>query len=128
MSQTTTMPPLFFPNVAGQAVFDAAGPRPQFLVDSARLTVVVAGLEPGQQIPSHPEVLAVYHFLAGEGVMTVDDAAFVADVTIPDGTEVVAGTTFVKIWRLRNSGTSTWGPGYTLEHVDGPAFGAGSVA
>ena len=58
----------------------------------------------------------------------VDDAAFVADVTIPDGTEVVAGTTFVKIWRLRNSGTSTWGPGYTLEHVDGPAFGAGSVA
>lgn len=89
MSQTTTMPPLFFPNVAGQAVFDAAGPRPQFLVDSARLTVVVAGLEPGQQIPSHPEVLAVYHFLAGEGVMTVDDAAFAvtagATVIAPPG-------------------------------------------
>lgn len=89
MSQTTTMPPLFFPNVAGQAVFDAAGPRPQFLVDSARLTVVVAGLEPGQQIPSHPEALAVYHFLAGEGVMTVDDAAFAvtagATVIAPPG-------------------------------------------
>lgn len=89
MSQTTTMPPLFFPNVAGQAVFDAAGPRPQFLVDSARLTVVVAGLEPGQQIPSHPEALAVYQFLAGEGVMTVDDAAFAvtagATVIAPPG-------------------------------------------
>jgi MYXO-CTERM domain-containing protein len=58
----------------------------------------------------------------------VDDAAFVADVTIPDGTEVVAGTTFTKIWRLRNSGTSTWGDGYTLEHVDGPVFGASAVA
>ena len=58
----------------------------------------------------------------------VDDAAFVADVTIPDGTEVVAGTTFVKIWRLRNSGTSSWSDGYTLEHVDGPAFGASAVA
>lgn len=57
-----------------------------------------------------------------------DDAAFVADVTIPDGTEVVAGTTFVKIWRLRNTGSTTWGAGYTLEHVDGPAFGAGAVA
>lgn len=89
MSQTTTMPPLFFPNVAGQAVFDAAGPRPQFLVDSARLTVVVAGLEPGQQIPSHPEALAVYYFMAGEGVMTVDDAAFAvtagATVIAPPG-------------------------------------------
>jgi quercetin dioxygenase-like cupin family protein len=35
--------------------------------------VIVAGLEPGQQIPAHAETLAVYHFLAGEGVMTVDD-------------------------------------------------------
>lgn len=58
----------------------------------------------------------------------VDDAAYVADVTIPDGTEVVAGTTFVKIWRLRNSGTSAWGDGITLAHVDGPAFGASAVA
>ena len=33
----------------------------------------MAGLEPGQQIPAHPESLAVYHFLAGEGIMTVDD-------------------------------------------------------
>src|SRR5207248_2003334 len=27
-----------------------------------------------------------------------DDAAFVADVTLPDGSEVVAGTPFVKTW------------------------------
>lgn len=89
MPQTTTMPPLFFPDTAGQAVFDGAGPRPQFLVDSARLTVVVAGLEPGQQIPSHPEAMAVYHFLAGEGVMTIDGEAFAvaagATVIAPPG-------------------------------------------
>jgi hypothetical protein len=56
-----------------------------------------------------------------------DGAAFVRDVTIPDGTEVTAGTAFVKTWRLRNSGTSTWGAGYQLVHVGGPNFGAGAV-
>lgn len=89
MLPTTTMPPLFFPDVSGQAVFDGAGPRPQFLVDSEKLTVVVAGLEAGQQIPSHPEALAMYHFLAGEGVMTINDEAFAvtagATVIAPPG-------------------------------------------
>jgi hypothetical protein len=33
----------------------------------------------------------------------------------------------VKTWRLRNSGTSGWGAGYRLVHVDGPTFGAGAV-
>ena len=55
MPQTTTMPTLFFPAVADQAVFDGAGPRPQFLVDSEKLTVVVAGLEPGQQFRPIPK-------------------------------------------------------------------------
>ncbi|MEI2691949.1 MAG: cupin domain-containing protein [Anaerolineae bacterium] len=89
MSPTTTIPPLFFPDAAGQAVFDAAGPRPQFLVDSAKLAVVVAALEPGQQIPSHPEAMAVYHFLSGEGVMTVEGQTFAvtagATVIAPPG-------------------------------------------
>ena len=83
------MPTLFFPAVADQAVFDGSGPRPQFLVDSEKLTVVVAGLEPGQQIPPHSEALAVYYFLAGDGVMTVNGEAFAvtagATVIAPPG-------------------------------------------
>jgi mannose-6-phosphate isomerase-like protein (cupin superfamily) len=49
------------------------GRAPNFSSTPQQLKVIVAGLEPGQQIPAHPESLAVYHFLAGEGVMTVDD-------------------------------------------------------
>ena len=41
----------------------------------------------------------------------VPDMAFVADVTIPDDTVIPAGVTFVKTWRVRNTGTCTWGPG-----------------
>lgn len=76
MSQTTTIPAIFYPAVTELAVFDGDGPRPQFLLDSEKLKVIVAGLKPGQQIPVHAESLAVYTFLAGEGVMTVNDSDF----------------------------------------------------
>lgn len=73
MTRTAVIPAIFFPAVHELAVFDGDGPRPQFLLDTDKLKVIVAGLEADQQIPTHPESLAVYHFLAGEGVMTVDD-------------------------------------------------------
>lgn len=85
MNQTTTIPALFYPAVQELALFDSGGPRPQFLVDSQKLKVIIAGLEPGQQIPPHPETLAVYHFLAGDGVMLVNGEEFA----------VVAGSTVV---------------------------------
>ncbi len=62
-----------------------------------------------------------------------DDARFVADVTIPDGMMIPPGEEFVKTWRLRNAGTTTWTTGYKLGfdgghlmeapqyvHIDGP--------
>jgi hypothetical protein len=43
-------------------------------------------------------------------------AAYVGDVTIPDGTVVAPGATFVKTWRVRNDGTCTWGAGGYAAH------------
>lgn len=48
------------------------GPQPRILWDAPNLRVIVGGLQPGQQIPSHPEAQALYYFLAGSGVMVVD--------------------------------------------------------
>jgi hypothetical protein len=53
-----------------------------------------------------------------------DDASFVADVTIPDGTVLRPGESFVKTWRLGNTGTCDWGEGYVLTFVDGNLLGA----
>ena len=50
-----------------------------------------------------------------------DQAQFIRDVTIPDGTVVAPGTTFEKIWRLRNIGTCTWS-GYQLVFESGEAM------
>jgi hypothetical protein len=52
-----------------------------------------------------------------------DRANLVDDVTYPDGTDVSAGTTFVKTWRLRNNGSCTWNSSYSLVFVSGDALG-----
>jgi len=46
-------------------------------------------------------------------------ARFYDDVTIPDGTKIVAGSTFEKVWEMQNNGTCPWAPGYTARYVDG---------
>ena len=51
-------------------------------------------------------------------------AAFVADVTIPDNSNVTGGSLFTKTWRVRNTGTCTWGSGYTLAHYSDEQMGA----
>jgi len=55
-----------------EVTFSPEGPRPQVLEENNRLKVVLAGLEPGQKIPEHPENLGMYYFLEGNGWMIVD--------------------------------------------------------
>ena len=53
-----------------------------------------------------------------------NQGSFVADVTIPDNTNVAGGTTFTKTWRIANTGTCVWGPDYTLTHYSEQRLGA----
>jgi LPXTG-site transpeptidase (sortase) family protein len=48
-----------------------------------------------------------------------DHAQFVADVTIPDGTQLAPGALFTKTWRIKNVGDTTWTGQYSLETVGG---------
>ncbi len=54
----------------------------------------------------------------------VPDAAFVADVTVPDNAVFEPGGEFEKVWRLRNSGSCAWDEGYKLVFVSGEQMGA----
>ncbi|MCA9935053.1 MAG: C39 family peptidase [Ardenticatenaceae bacterium] len=49
----------------------------------------------------------------------ISDGKFVADLTIPDDTNIEPGQTFTKSWRVRNNGTRPWGAGFKLEFVGG---------
>ncbi len=51
-----------------------------------------------------------------------DRATFVKDITVPDNTEIAAGTTFVKTWQLKNNGSCTWTSGYALVFYNGDAM------
>lgn len=53
-----------------------------------------------------------------------DNAEFVADITVADNAVFDAGETFTKTWRMRNSGTCTWGSGYKLVFLDGTLLAA----
>jgi hypothetical protein len=54
----------------------------------------------------------------------VDLAEFSTDVTIPDGTDFDPGAGFTKVWQLRNTGTNTWTPQYSLAFLTGEQMSA----
>ena len=58
-----------------------------------------------------------------QALSTCDGAQFVADVTIPDNTLLTAGATFVKTWRLKNTGVCQWTTSYTLVFASGEKMG-----
>nr|MBN1228222.1 hypothetical protein [Anaerolineae bacterium] len=65
---------------------------------------------------------------AGDQEDCVYSAAYVADVTIPDDTEMEPGESFTKTWRMQNSGTCAWGEDYALVFLRGSQMSdSGSV-
>ena len=56
-----------YPDWRSKVKFGKDGPDPQVLMETDRLKVVLAGLEPGQKIPVHPEGASVFHILQGNG-------------------------------------------------------------
>lgn len=56
-----------------------------------------------------------------------DQAQFVTDVTVPDGTTYSPGDTFTKTWRIKNIGTCSWTSAYTLFFSSGNAMNGPST-
>ena len=48
-----------------------------------------------------------------------NQASFVSDVTVNDGSEFIAGTPFTKTWRIKNTGSCTWTTDYELYFYSG---------
>ena len=69
--------------------FGDAEPEVTVLHESLELKVVLVGLRAGQSLPEHPGPAAVFHFLDGAAVMTVDaeqiEVTTGATVVVPPG-------------------------------------------
>lgn len=83
------MPDIYFPEIKTKAVFASDGPKPQFLIETPQFKALVVGLEAGGLIPVHPGEAAMYHFLEGEGLMTVGEESFAikpgVTIVVPSG-------------------------------------------
>ncbi len=72
---------------------------------------------PTQGLTTDPTLAAL-----GTTAALCDDYTFDAatvDVTIPDGTPMTLNQEFVKTWKIKNTGTCTWGDGYSLIYSHG---------
>jgi len=65
-------------------------------------------------ITDTPEPTATIIVEASPTDQFCDNAAWVADISVPDNTEMSPGQNFEKTWLVKNTGTCTWGQGYHL--------------
>ena len=53
-----------------------------------------------------------------------DNASFISDITIPDSTTISPNQSLTKTWRMKNTGSTTWGSGYQLAFLRGDRLNA----
>lgn len=73
---------------------------------------------PAPTEPQAPTATSVGAVPPSDGTLA-NHARFIEDVSIPDGTLVVAGDPFTKTWRIQNIGSETWVPGYFFVFING---------
>ncbi len=87
----------------------------------ANVTLVVpnqTSLPTAASVPTNTPVPAATASAAASGTCT-NSADFVTDISIPDGTTLTSNSSFIKTWRIKNTGTCSWDSGYSLVFVDG---------
>lgn len=78
----------------------------------------------GENAPGYPHnIINPTPFLQPLIEPDQDDATYLRD-TVPDGTIMPPGASFVQTWVLRNSGVSTWNGGYALVQTDNAGLDA----
>jgi hypothetical protein len=56
-------------------------------------------------------------------IACASDLKFIADVTIPDGTQVEPGSAVDKRWEVDNTGSCNWDERFSLVRIEGPDLG-----
>lgn len=98
--------------------------------DPTPTPTLLALLSPTAQAPTTPIQLPTIASSSGggTGVTLCDNAVYVTDVTIPDGTTIPAGQNFTKTWQVRNIGSCAWTATYQLTFVSGDSLGGKATA
>jgi len=115
-------------NLQGQAPTATSAPATDTVaaqVSNATATNTVAAAEASATSTTAPEVTATAIATRPPNAPDcTNSASFVADVTVPDNTEIEGGATFTKTWRIMNTGTCIWASDYTLTHYSDESMNA----
>lgn len=78
-------------------------------------------VEPTQTTATTPVVAATFTVgalttpvIIGTPLGLCNDAVWVADVSVPDGSVMTPGQDFLKTWKVRNTGDCSWSAGYSI--------------
>ena len=71
----------------------------------------------GTTTPTATGAFAQVTDASGTVVSLCDSLQFVADVNVPDDTNMSPGQDFLKTWRVKNTGSCPWGEGYELVYA-----------
>lgn len=74
---------------------------------------------PDTALPTPTATVAVDVTGATVTPLPCDNSIFVIDITVPDDTQMAPGQDFVKTWKIKNTGTCTWGTGYSVIYAYG---------
>ncbi len=102
------------------------------LYTAAAQTQMAVGLQAGSLTPlatatnPFPTFSLLTPSLTPAPVILCDAAAFVKDVTVPDGTTFGRSANFTKTWRIQNVGTCSWNPSYGVTFVSGDQLNGAS--
>lgn len=76
--------------------------------ETGTASTVTVATQPGVQVTN----------ALGTTVALCDSLTFVADVNVPDDTNMSPGQDFIKTWRVKNTGSCPWGEGYELVYAE----------
>jgi hypothetical protein len=94
----------------------------QFTVETLPATIHPAITATAQPINFQPSATPIVSSTPTQNPIPCDRAGFVNE-TIPDKTSFVKGSSFIKTWTLKNTGSCSWNSAYTLAFVKGDAMG-----
>ncbi len=126
------------PTKDANAIFTEAALTVQAELTKKALFVPSATPQPpsvATSTPVPPPALTNTPVIVASPTLVCDQAQFITDVTIPDGSPLLPDQTFTKTWRLKNTGVCPWSSSYqlifdsgTLMNGNSPQGLAGAVA
>jgi len=87
-------------------------------------SVQIQAAAPTTQSVTPTSPAAAIEFQASPTPQCTNNLRFVTDLTVPDGTQVAAGSLVDKQWQVENNGTCNWDSRYRLKFIAGADLSA----